>query len=115
MQIKLQIKPLSVNSAWNGRRFKSDKYKAFESEMIYKLPNFKESIPEMIRIDFFFGFSSKLADIDNPIKMVTDCLQKKYGFNDRDIWEMNVRKSIVPKGEEFIRIGIHQFNPDCTD
>ena len=30
----VNIKPLSVNQAWAGRRFKTPKYKAFEKEML---------------------------------------------------------------------------------
>ena len=29
----IEIKPLSVNTAWKGRRFKTDAYKAYEIEL----------------------------------------------------------------------------------
>ena len=51
-----------------------------------------------------FGVSSKLMDIDNGIKPLLDILQKKYGFNDRDIYELHIKKTIVSKGNEFISI-----------
>ena len=39
--MRIDIKPMSVNEAWKGRRFKTDKYKGFEKEMLLKLPNIK--------------------------------------------------------------------------
>ena len=111
MNIDLKIKPLSVNEAWQGKRFKTSKYKKFESDMLMILPKFQGEIPEMIRIELFFGFSNSLSDLDNPVKLVIDCLQKKYGFNDKSIFEMNLRKCIVKKGEEFISIGIYSLTP----
>jgi Holliday junction resolvase RusA-like endonuclease len=103
----INIKPLSVNEAWQGKRFKTAKYKAFEKEMILTL---KAGIcpKENIAIYLKFGFSSKLSDIDNPIKMVLDIAQKKYGFNDRDIVELSVTKNVVKKGEEFITLIIYE-------
>ena len=53
-----------------------------------------------------FGVSSKMADIDNPVKLVSDCLQTKYGFNDRRIYGLAVQKVDVPKGQEFIQFQI---------
>jgi Holliday junction resolvase RusA-like endonuclease len=103
--IKLKIKPLSVNKAWKGRRFKTDDYKLYEMQILSMLPLL--SVPDKdLLLNLEFGFSSKLADIDNPVKLFTDCLQKKYGFNDKRITELQVKKRIVKKGEEYIRFEI---------
>jgi len=109
MNIELKIKPLSTNQAWKGRRFKTDKYKKFEKDMLMILPKFKGNIPDLICINIEFGFTSKASDLDNPIKMVLDCLQKKYGFNDNKIYELNVRKVITK--EPFINISILPLLP----
>ena len=99
--IKINIKPLSVNCAYRGRRFKTNEYKAYEEVVLLLLP--KGEVPEgKIRLDIEFGFSNKQSDIDNPVKMFTDILQKKYGFNDRDIYELHVKKTLVKKKQEFI-------------
>jgi len=37
--IRLNIKPLSVNQAWQGRRFKTHKYHVFERAVLLMLPN----------------------------------------------------------------------------
>lgn len=111
MDFKLPIKPLSVNECWQGKRFKTDKYKSFEKEMLLTLPKSKEILSDMIRVEFHFGFSSPLADLDNPVKPIMDILQKKYAFNDKNVFELNVRKCIVPKGTEFISIRIESLLP----
>lgn len=104
---KKNIKPLSVNEAWQGKKFKTDKYKAFEKKLLFTLPSLKEDkLPEMIRIEFVFGFSNKSADLDNPVKPLLDILQKKYGFNDSHVWEMEVFKKLVPKGDEYFEFRI---------
>ena len=100
--VKLDIKPLSVNKAWRGRRFKTDDYKAYEKAMMLLLPRV-EIIPDgRLKLEIEYGFSSRSSDIDNPCKLFIDCLQKKYGFNDKMIYELRVKKTIVKKGKEFI-------------
>ena len=107
--MKVKIKPLSVNACWKGRRFKTDKYKTYEKELIHKLKTYK--IPEgKLKVFLVFGVSSKLADIDNPVKAFIDILQKKYNFNDRDIYSMELTKVDVKKGEEFIDFKIREYS-----
>jgi len=102
---KIKIVPLSVNQVWAGRRFKTAKYKAYEQEMMYMLP--KVVIPQgKLKITLVWGVSSKLADIDNPIKPFLDILQKKYNFDDKRIYELVVKKKDVKKGAEYIDFDI---------
>lgn len=79
---RLKIKPLSVNEAWQGRRFKTDKYKSFEKLMTLRLKPQKVG-SENLSVSILFGFSSKLADLYNPVKLTLDILCKKFGFDDR--------------------------------
>ena len=103
--IEIRTKPLSVNKAWQGRRFKTEEYKQYEIGVMWMLPNIK--IPEPpYKVSYEFGFSNKSSDIDNPVKLITDILQKKYGFNDKDIYELNIKKKIVKKGSEYIKFEI---------
>jgi Holliday junction resolvase RusA-like endonuclease len=104
-EIHLPVKPLSVNQVWQGKRYKTFEYKRYEVKLFMALPP-KVVIPEMIRIEFIFGFSSKASDLDNPVKPLLDILQKKYAFNDSHVWEMEIQKKIVPKGEEYMKINI---------
>ena len=106
--IKIEIKPLSVNKCWQGRRFKTPEYKKYETDCLYLLPQLNLGLPPFC-IWFEFGFSNFGADIDNPIKPILDILQKKYGFNDRDIIEMKVTKFEVKKGMEYIKFSIYKY------
>ena len=97
----LRIKPLSVNDAWKGRRFKTDEYKAYESALRILFKPGK--VPEgELKIFMEFGFSSRGSDGDNPIKPLIDCLEKYYGFNDNRIYEYLIRKCKVKKGTEYV-------------
>lgn len=99
---RINIKPLSVNRAWQGKRFKTPEYKQYERDCLLLLKNRNEKIEGSLGILLIFGVSSTLADTDNPVKPFVDILQKKYGFNDNRIYTQIVRKVDVPKGLEFI-------------
>lgn len=100
--IKLQIKPLSINEAYKGRRFRTSQYDTYIRQMMFILPD-SLAIPQSnIKIFIEFGYSSHASDIDNGLKCFIDCLQKKYGFNDKLITELNVRKIKVEKSKEHI-------------
>ena len=103
--IEIKTKPLSVNKAWQGRRFKTEDYKKYEIGLTWMLPNIELPKPPF-KVSYEFGFSNKASDLDNPVKPLTDILQKKYGFNDRDIYELNIKKKIVKKGSEYMKFEI---------
>lgn len=97
---RIDIKPLSVNEAWQGKRYKTNKYKEYEETLLWLLPNIKIPNPPY-EIYFKFGFSSKLSDWDNPIKPTQDILSKKYDFDDKLIRKAVVETEIVKKGSEY--------------
>lgn len=101
MIYKIDIKPLSVNKAWQGRKFKTKDYKNYIEELTGKLPDI-ELPEEPYELIVTFGFSSVASDIDNPLKPFIDILQKRYGFNDRKIFRLIINKEIVKKGQDFI-------------
>ena len=106
--MRIDIKPLSVNQVWQGKRFKTKAYKEYEKEALLKLKPMKVGEG---RLSLFlrFGLSSKNADIDNPIKPFLDIMQKRFGFNDRQIYRLTVEKVDVPKGQEFIEFDISEL------
>lgn len=111
IHVKLNEKPLSVNQAWQGKRYKTAAYQDYEKTILMRLPAAKVDPTVMLRLDFMFGFSNAASDLDNPVKMLMDIAQKKYGFNDKMVFELNVRKCLVKKGLDFIEIGIYQMLP----
>ena len=103
--MRLDIKPLSVNDAWKGRRFKTPKYSRYIRDVLTILP--PTTIPEgFLELKLTFGFSNKASDFDNPVKCFVDCLQKKYGFNDRMIKRCTIDVEMTAKGKEFIEFEI---------
>lgn len=106
--VNLDIKPLSVNKVWQGKRFKTQEYKKYERDLLFILPNIELPTPPF-SVYYEFGFSSSASDIDNPIKPLQDILQKRYDFDDKHIFEMIVRKTKVKKGKEYIKFIIKSF------
>lgn len=97
---KINIKPISVNQSYRGRRFSTPEHKKWKQAVMLLLPNF--ILPgENLKIHYEFGFSSKASDLDNAIKAVQDCLAEKYHFNDREVFELSAKKVIVNKNEEY--------------
>jgi hypothetical protein len=105
MIINLNIKPLSVNKAWQGKRFKSPEYKKYEIQVLRLLPDIE--IKQFKQLKITYGFSNMMSDIDNPTKLVLDLLQKKYNVNDRDLIYLVLHKEKTKKGEEFIEIDFY--------
>ncbi len=108
--MRLDIKPLSTNESWKGRRFKSDKYKKYINDMMFLLRPVKIP-PGYLELYLKFGFSDSKSDLDNPLKPFIDCLEKKYGFNDKLIKRLIVEVEDVKKGHEFIEWDIKVFIP----
>jgi Holliday junction resolvase RusA-like endonuclease len=98
----IPIKPMSVNQAWQGKRYKTPEYKRYEATIIQLLPC--GYIPTCkLKMTIEAGFSNSNSDIDNVIKPFLDILQKKYGFNDRQVYEIVARKLTVKRGQEYIK------------
>lgn len=107
--IEIKIKPLSVNEAWQGRRFKTPFYKAYEEELLLRLPN-AYKVPDEGPLEAYYEFGiNTVADWDNPIKPLQDVLQKKYNFDDRRILKATVLKKVVKKGEGYFKFSISSF------
>lgn len=107
---EIDIKPLSVNKVWQGRRFKTKVYKQYEIDVNKLLPN---NVPRIdskrLALSLSIGVSSKNADLDNVCKPFLDILQKKYGFNDRYVYKIDMEKVDVVKGKEFIEFEIKEI------
>ena len=97
----IDVKPLSINQAYRGRRFKTAEYIAYEEEILYKLKPMTIPVGRL-SIYLLFAVSNTNFDWDNPIKAFVDILQKKHKFNDNRIYRGIVDKIIVPKGKEYI-------------
>lgn len=108
--MRLDIKPLSVNEAYTGRRKKTDKHRSYRKEVLFMLQN-RQYIPDgKLWLQITFGFSSKGSDVDNCAKAFIDCLQEKYQFNDNRIYQLDLKKADVEKGNEFIVFTLSRYH-----
>jgi Holliday junction resolvase RusA-like endonuclease len=109
---KINVKPLSVNQAWMGRKFKTKAYISYEKECLALLPSEPvnwDKVP--IELSLTVGFSNMASDVDNVVKPFVDILQKKYNFNDKYILRLIVEKKLVKKGFEYIEFYIKRLTP----
>lgn len=104
----IKIKPLSLNSAYRGRRFATPELDVYKYSIYRKLPKMAIKTGKF-SVKYIFGVSSKNADGDNLIKVFQDCLAKKYSFNDKNIYRWEVEKVDVKKGDEYISFEIRSF------
>ena len=105
MKIALEIKPLSVNRAWQGRRFSTPEKKQYERVLALLLPRAVVPGP-YYRIDYkFYLVEFKLTDSQNLLKCLTDCLVKRGIIrDDRYIIEERIRKFPATKNRIEIEI-----------
>ena len=99
---KIFLKPLSVNEARQGKRYKTKKYKKFEQILLQKLKNKKINKEKKLHIIVDVWFSSVRSDLDNIFKPLFDILQKKYWFDDKRIYQITAKKNIVQKWYEYL-------------
>lgn len=110
---KLNIKPLSVNGAWQGRRFKSPAYVDFEIEMGLLLKQFKKFkiALDNTELEIKYTFYLKnyaLTDVGNLEKQLTDILVKNEFIKD----DRYIKRIILQKErskENYIEIEIKKY------
>ena len=113
-------KPLSINAAYYKNKKKTAAYREYEDAWLTVLQG--TSIPEDIEvkdmefyIEYTWGFSNRLADVDNPIKTTTDIMQNLLGFNDKQVRIVKATKKIVPKGSEYACVYIKEVFREDLD
>lgn len=91
--LKIDIKPISINASFQGRRFKTSLCNDYEKELWVLLPK-KPMIKGEVEIWFdFFLVNYAKTDISNLVKVTEDILVKKgYFEDDRKIVKMHLSK-----------------------
>ena len=105
----IKIKPLSINKAWQGRRFKTKEYEVFERSLFTLLPTIIDREPYEAKTPLELHIEAglpPLMDLSNVLKLIEDVLQKRYGINDRYVMKIIMDKVVVKKGEEYIKISL---------
>lgn len=110
---RVNIKPLSANELWRGKKWKTSKYVKYRHDLGFLLPKLSIGDPPY-KVSLVFGFSKSGCDIDNPIKGILDAMQDKYGIDDNDIVELHVKKAVAPKGSEYFEFSIESIGKEQT-
>ena len=105
ISVEINIKPLSINRAWQGRKYRTKDYKAYQKEVHYLLPD-KEMIKGNIAVFLtFYLKNASQCDVDNFIKPLLDILKNKgYIEDDRKVYFVQATKIKDVKSK--IKIGI---------
>ena len=104
----IHIKPISANRAFQGRRFKTPTYTAYETELCFLLPKIKVPTGKL-ELHYVFGMSNKNSDLGNLEKQTTDILSKRYGFNDKNLYRIILERQDVKKGSEFVSFEFNEI------
>lgn len=100
--ITVKLKPLSINKAYKGKRFRTDECTKFKRDLYFMLPE-RINLPKPpFCIVFKFGLSSMSSDGDNCVKVAQDVISDKYNFNDKLIKKWIIEVDNVKKGDEYI-------------
>lgn len=99
LSIRVPLQALSVNKAWQGRRFKTNIYKAYEREAHILFPRLPMQ-KGMVEVWYTFGLMKKsyaISDVGNLEKCLSDILVKKgYIEDDRKIAVIHLQKVESP-------------------
>ena len=110
IHITLPIKPLSINAAFQGRRFKTKAANQYDKTLQMLLPHKDHGIKSEY-YSVFYNFYLKnfaMTDADNLIKVLQDNLVKKGLISDdRKICEYSIKK--FKADEDKIEISIYPF------
>lgn len=114
LTINLSIKPLSTNSAWQGRRFSTRAKKDFEARVGMMMPKMFVVGKPYYRVAYDFHLRSfAMTDWDNCCKTLQDCLVKRGILtDDRLIVDVRVRKFPSQKDRIVVRIEGCALHPD---
>lgn len=109
MNFTLAIKPLSINKAFQGRRFKTKECKNYCKELAAILP--KESIKGYVCIHYKFYLKNwKMTDGDNLVKVLTDEIVRKGIIeDDRKIMTYIIQKYPAKTDRDSINIEILRY------
>lgn len=102
----IDIKPLSVNKLYTGKRYKTDDYRNYSNSLRWLLPKNIQIYPKMT-ISLIFGFENTSSDTDNPTKGFLDIISKFYGFNDKNVYKLIIEKQITK--HPFIKFNIEKY------
>lgn len=118
MKFRWDLAPLSVNRVYGLAKktmFKSKQYLEYEKAILERLQGSEmeqQMLEGKLRVKYKFGFKRSNSDIDNPVKPLQDILQNHYGFNDKQIYELEVEKYLCRTIPPFVEFEIELLDED---
>lgn len=103
------FKPISVNEAYIGRRFDSQKKKEFMEKMKKDLLNTEIDCKPPYCLWWRF-YVTAASDLDNLIKVATDCVFKHFWINDNLVYKIVAEKCIAKRGKEYFQLEIEHYD-----
>lgn len=97
--------------------FKTAEYVAYQNEVRDDILGSEWIFgTSQVAFEIVVGLSNRGADIDNILKPLLDTYQGIFEeFNDNKVYHLDVTKTIVKKGEEFIDITVKEYTEDAED
>jgi Holliday junction resolvase RusA-like endonuclease len=103
----LPLAALSVNKLYGGRKYRTRAYEKYRDQVYFFLKEYDAKEYDLsgpLELQLEVGFSSPLSDLTNSVKAIEDIAAEYFGFNDKMVIDTILRKYLVPKGEEYIKI-----------
>ncbi len=107
---KIDIKPLSVNEAYKGKKYSTAKLKAYKRDMPLLLPSELQLPPGRLVLLFRFHFKRKASDVDNCCKMAQDIIMEYYGEDDREIYMTLNEKIVDYNSPEYLEFEFFEYH-----
>lgn len=117
IEVFLPVKPLSTNDMWMGRKRRSFEYQKFRRQMFKALKEYSNlhSIKGNMVLIAEVGLSSAAADLSNTVKAMEDVLMEYFKLDDKHTVDIHLRKFLVYRGDEFIKVKIHKSRRKNVD
>lgn len=101
MRLTLNLPP-SINSLYSqnrqGRRFKTNEAKAWETESSFKLMKKRKFGKDKVEVSITYYFKDNRSDLINRSKILIDLLEKmRIVDNDNQVWALHEYKNIDKK------------------
>ena len=110
--MRIDIKPMSVNRCWQGRRFRTPEFRQWQRDVQTLLTQYngarfgKEGIE--VSIIFYERYPIR-GDIDNKVKPILDCLVEAGIIgDDRYIFKLIIEKEKAD--QDFFTFNIKKYN-----
>ena len=97
--------------------FKTPQYLEYQNEIRDSMMGTQWQFADsQVKFTIDVGLSNRGADVDNVIKPLLDTYQAIFEeFNDNKVYHIDITKSIVKRGDEYINVTVEEYNDNPND